>query len=230
MTLNFTMYNNLLRGGLAAILMLSVVGCGGGGSQGAPPLSSTVADAEAARLATLYRYTQGLGSLMLTGLTEVDIGDSRAGTRACTAGGTVTYTDTTPNPAGDPEAMIAFDSCREATGLIQGTMQVKNLLVRLNADGSGTFNVIWSADVVIDGYSMSFESASGTVTRSATGSVQIDTFGGRDNALVLSAPDGRSLQFSDVRIVLAHSPGSGVPLRAPAPPGWSASGLPKPAH
>jgi len=55
----------------------------------------------------------------------------------------VTYTDTTPNPAGNPEAMISFDSCREAIGLIQGTMQVENLLIRLNADGSGTFNAAW---------------------------------------------------------------------------------------
>lgn len=225
MTLNFTMYNNLFRGGLVAILMLSVVGCGGGsGSDDASPLSSTVADAEAARLATLYRYTQGLGSLMLTGLTEVDIGTTRAGSRACSSGGTVTYTDTTPNPAGDPEAMISFDSCREAIGLIQGTMQVENLLIRLNADGSGTFNVVWSADVVIDGYTMSFESATGYVIRSATGSVQIETFGGKDNALRISAPDGRSVQFSDVRIELAHNPASGavdfggsdVQMRSPA--------------
>ena len=211
MTLNFSMCSQLFRSALIAILLLSTAGCGGGGSSDdAPPLSSTVADAEAARVATLYRYTQGLGSLMLTGLTEVDIGSSRAGMRACASGGTVTYTDTTPNPAGDPEAMIAFDNCREAIGLLQGTMQVKNLLVRLNADGSGTFNVSWAADVVVDGYSMSFESASGTVTRSATGAVQIDTFGGKDNALRISAPDGRSVQLSDVRIVLAHNPASGV--------------------
>lgn len=210
MTLNVSMCSKLFGSALISILLLSAAGCGGGGSDEAPPLSSTVADAEAARLATLYRYTQGLGSLMLTGLTEVDIGSSRAGSRACASGGTVTYTDTTPNPAGDPEAMIAFDNCREAIGLLQGTMQVKNLLVRLNADGSGTFNVSWSADVIVDGYSMSFESASGFVTRSATGAVQIDTFGGQDNALRISAPDGRSVQFSDVRIVLAHNPGSGV--------------------
>ncbi|MDM4771167.1 hypothetical protein [Solimonas sp. SE-A11] len=218
------MCSKLFRNALVAILLLSAAGCGGGGSDDAPPLSSTVADAEAARLATLYRYTQGLGSLMLTGLTEVDLGTTRAGTRACSSGGTVTYTDTTPNPAGDPEAMVTFDSCREAIGLIQGTMQVKNLLVRLNPDGSGTFNVIWSADVVIDGYSMSFESASGTVIRSATGSVQIETFGGKDNALRISAPDGRSVQFSDVRIELAHNPASGavdfggtdVQMRSPA--------------
>jgi hypothetical protein len=212
MTLNFTMCTTLFHGALAAILLLSAVGCGGGGagSDDTPAPSSAVADAEAARLATLYRYTKGLGTLMLSGLSEVDLGTTRAGTRACTSGGTVTYTDTTPNPAGNPEAMISFDSCREAIGLIQGTMQVENLLIRLNADGSGTFNAAWIADVTINGYSMSFESVSGVVTRSATGAVQIETYGARDNALRLTAPDGRSVQFSDARIVASYDPATGL--------------------
>ena len=212
MTLQSPMFSTLARGILAAIVLFTTVACGGGGSESddSTPPSSLVADAEAGRIATLYRYTQGLGSLMLSTLTQVDIGESRAGTRACGSGGTVTYTDSTPNPAGDPEALITFDSCREAGGTIHGTLQVKNLIVRLNPDGSGTFNVIWSTNVIIDGYSMTFESASGFVTRSATGSVQVETFGGKDNALRLSAPDGRSVQFSDVRIALAYDPASGV--------------------
>lgn len=209
MTLKSTMFSTLVRGVLPAVVLFTAAACGGGsGSDDSP--SSLVADAEAGRIATLYRYSQGLGSLMLSTLTQVDIGESRAGTRACGLGGTVTYTDTTPNPAGDPVALVTFDNCREAAGIIHGTLQVKNQIVRLNPDGSGTFNVIWSTNVTIDGYTLTFESASGYVIRSATGSVQIETFGGKDNALRLAAPDGRSVQFSNVRIVLAYDPASGV--------------------
>lgn len=212
MTLQSTMFSTLARGALAAIILFTAAACGGGGSESdvSPPPSSLVADSEAGRIATLYRYTQGLAGLMLSTLTEVDIGESRAGTRACGSGGTVTYSDSTPNPAADPEALVTFNNCREADATIDGTLQVKNLIVRLNPDGSGTFNVIWSTNVSIDGYSMTFESASGFVTRSAAGRVHVETFGGQDNALRLSAPDGRSVQFSDVRIALAYDPASAV--------------------
>ena len=207
MTLKLNLYS-LARCGFSAVMALCLAACGGGSESDGP--SSAVADAEAARIGTLYRYAQSLGSVMLTGLTEVGVGNRRAGTRSCTFGGSVTYTDTTPNPAADPQATISFSGCQEAIGTIQGSMQVKNLLVRLNEEGAGTFNVAWSANLTVDGYSMSFESVSGTVIRSATGSVQIETYGAKDNALQLTAPDGRSVQFSDARIAVSHDPATGA--------------------
>lgn len=212
MTQSFPKYRNCILTIFASCLLFLTAACGGGsggsGSTEAPP-SSVVADAEAGRIAVLYRYTQGLGTLMLSHLTEVGVGSRRSGTRPCSAGGSVTYADTTPNPSGDPQSLISFNDCQETIGQIRGTLQVKHLLVRLNPDGSGSFNVSWTAAVSIDGYEMAFESASGFVTRTSSGAVQIETFGGRDNALRLTSPDGRSVQFSDARIRIDHDPSSG---------------------
>lgn len=204
-----------MRNFLSIVLLLSVVlaGCGSGGSDsGSAPASpdSTVADAEATRVAAIYRYMQGLGSLMLANLTELDIGESRAGAQACTGGGSVTYSDTTTSPGADPSAAISFDDCVEAMGLINGTMDLRQFLIRLNEDGVGSFNVSWSADVVIAGYAMTFESNSGLVTRSPGGAVKVETFGGADLAMSLTAPSGASVLFSDVRIDIAYDPGTGL--------------------
>lgn len=190
---------------LIPLFTLLLAACGGGGS-GTPDRRSNLADAEAARSAAVYRYMQGLGSLMLANLTEVDIGERRAGAVTCTGGGTATYADTTPTAGADPSASIQFSNCAEAIGRVNGSMQVRQFLIRLNGDGTGTFNVSWSADVVIDGYAMLYENSSGLTTLSPGGAVQIESFGGNDVALVLTAPNGQSVQFSDARINVALDP------------------------
>lgn len=195
---------------LACVL---VAGCGEGdddGEAGSAPVSSTAADAEARRIGAIYRYMQGLGGLMLANLSEIDVGESRAGVQACTGGGTVSYTDTSTSPTADPIAAIAFNDCVEAIGLVTGTMNVRNFLIRLNPDGSGTFNVSWSIDVTIDGYAMRFVNSSGRTTRFSDGSLRIESFGGSDLSNVLTAPNGQSVQFSDVRMDVQYDPSTGV--------------------
>ncbi|WP_293002590.1 hypothetical protein [Nevskia sp.] len=192
---------------LILLFTLLLSGCGGG--SGTPDRRSNLADVEAARSAAVYRYMQGLGSLMLANLTEVDIGERRAGAVTCTGGGTATYADTTPTAGADPSASIQFSNCAEAIGRVNGTMQVRQFLIRLNGDGTGTFNISWSADVVIDGYSMRYENSAGLTTLSPGGAVQVESFGGNDVALVLTAPNGQSVQFSDARINVAFDPATG---------------------
>jgi hypothetical protein len=193
------------------LFTLLLVACGGGGGtdNGSPDPRSNLADAEAARSAAVYRYMQGLGSLMLANLNEVDIGERRAGSIACSGGGSAVYADTTPTEGADPSASIQFVDCVEAIGRVTGTMQVRQFLIRLNGEGTGTFNVSWSADVVIDGYAMRYENSSGLTTLSPGGAVAIESFGGNDIALVLTAPNGLSVQFSDARINVAFDPATG---------------------
>lgn len=69
------------------LFTLMLAACGGGGGTdtyngGVPDPRSNLADTEAARSAAVYRYMQGLGSLMLANLTEVDIGERRVGSVA----------------------------------------------------------------------------------------------------------------------------------------------------
>ena len=195
------------------LFSLLLAACGGGGGTdsgtGSPDPRANLADAEAARAASVYRYMQGLGSLMLSNLTEVDIGERRAGSVACSGGGSAVYSDTTPTEGADPSASIQFVDCVEAIGRITGTMQVRQFLIRLNETGTGTFNVSWSANVVIDGFAMRYENSSGLTTLSPGGAVQIESFGGNDIALVLTAPNGQSVQFSDARINVAFDPSTG---------------------
>lgn len=202
------------RNSFILLFTLLLSACGGGGTTdpdtgGGTDPRSNLADAEAARAAGVYRYIQGMGSLMLANLTEVDIGERRAGSVNCSGGGSAVYTDTTPAPGADPSASIQFVDCVEAIGRVTGTMQVRQLLIRLNGDGFGSFAVGWSADVVIDGYGMRFESTAGLTTLSPGGAVAIETFGGNDLALVLTAPSGQSVQFSDARINVAFDPATG---------------------
>lgn len=202
------------RNSFILLFTLLLAACGGGGTTesdtgGGTDPRSNLADAEAARAAGVYRYMQGMGSLMLANLTEVDIGERRAGSVACSGGGSAVYTDTTPAPGADPSASIQFVDCVEAIGRLTGTMAIRQLLIRLNPEGFGTFNVSWSADVVIDGYGMRFESTSGLTTLSPGGAVAIESFGGNDLALVLTAPNGQSVQFSDARINVAFDPATG---------------------
>lgn len=197
------------------LMVLSLAACSGGAgvssdAPAAPPLNSANADAEAARAAAIYRYMQGLGSLMLANLAEVGIGSTRAGAVPCSGGGSATYADTTPAPGADPQAAITFDGCIETIGKVDGTMQVHDFLVRLKSDGTGTFNVGWSADVVIDGYAIRYANSSGLTTRSPGGVVSIDSFGGNDVALTLTAPNGQSVQFSDARITVQYDPSAGT--------------------
>lgn len=193
------------------LFTLLLVACGGGGGtdNGSPDPRSNLADAEAARSAAVYRYMQGLGSLMLANLNEVDVGERRAGSIACSGGGSAVYADTTPTEGADPSASIQFVDCAEAIGRVTGTMQVRQFLIRLNDTGTGTFNVSWSADVVIDGYAMRYENSAGLTTLSPGGAVAIESFGGNDIALVLTAPNGQSVQFSDARINVAFDPATG---------------------
>lgn len=197
---------------LGALLSLLLTACGPGGVDESPSVGpgSSIADNEAARVGAIYRYMQGLGSLMLANLTEIDVGEARSGDQNCTDGGTVTYSDTTTSAGADPSAAISFSDCVEAVGVINGTMNLRQFLVRLNADGVGSFNVSWSADVVIDGYAMTFESNSGLVTRSSEGASKVETFGGADLAMTMTAPDGSSVLFSDVRIEVAYDPSTGL--------------------
>lgn len=203
------------RNSFILLFTLLLAACGGGGSTTDPDTGggtdprSNLADAEAARAAGVYRYMQGMGSLMLANLTEVDIGERRAGSVNCSGGGSAVYTDTTPAPGADPSASIQFVDCVEAIGRVTGTMAVRQFLIRLNPEGFGTFNVSWSADVVIDGFGMRFESTAGLTTLSPGGAVAIETFGGNDLAQVLTAPNGQSVQFSQATINVAFDPATG---------------------
>ncbi len=199
------------RNGFILLFTLLLAACGGGDGtdNGSPDPRSNLADTEAARSAAVYRYMQGLGSLMLANLTEVDIGERRVGSVACSGGGSAVYADTTPTEGADPSASIQFVDCVEAIGRVTGTMQVRQFLIRLDGAGIGTFNVSWSANMVIDGYAMRYENSSGLTTLSPGGAVQIESFGGNDIALVLTAPNGQSVQFSDARINVAFDPATG---------------------
>lgn len=196
---------------LVVVLLAQMLAACSGGSdnQGSGPNpDSTVADGEAARVAAIYRYMQGMGSLMISNLTEVDIGETRAGITACSGGGSVTYTDTTSTADGDPTALIAFDDCVEAIGLVDGFIEVRQFLVRLQPSGFGDFNVGFNTDVTIDGYGMSFESVTGRTFLLPDGSIQIEVRNGADNAAVLTAPDGVFAYLDDAKINLLYSPSS----------------------
>lgn len=208
-------FRRVLNGVWAMLVSLAISACGGGedgaGSGASPaPASSTAAEVEARRIGAIYRYMQGLGGLMLANLSEVDVGQTRAGSQPCSRGGTVSYTDTSTSATADPSAAITFDNCREAIGLVTGTMNVRNFLLRLNGDGSGNFNVSWSVDVVVDGYAMRFENSSGRTTRFSDGSLRIESFGGSDLSNVMTAPSGQSVQFSDVRMDVQYDPSTGL--------------------
>lgn len=207
----------ILGGVWVAVLSLAISACGGGDSAdgagsgaGPAPAPSTAAEAEARRIGAIYRYMQGLGGLMLANLSEVDVGQTRAGSQPCSGGGSVSYTDTSTSETADPSAAITFNNCREAIGLVTGTMNVRNFLLRLNGDGSGNFNVSWSVDVVVDGYAMRFENSSGRTTRFSDGSVRIESFGGSDLSNVMTATSGQSVQFSDVRMDVQYDPSTGL--------------------
>lgn len=199
------------------LLSMVIAGCsggegddGGGSDPGPAPAPSTAAEVEARRIGAIYRYMQGLGGLMLANLSEVDVGETRAGSQPCSGGGSVSYTDTSTSATADPSAAITFNNCVEEIGVVSGTMHVRNFLLRLDADGSGDFNVSWSVDVVVDGYAMRFENSSGRTTRFSDGSVRIESFGGSDLSNVMTAPNGQSVQFSDVRMDVQYAPSTGV--------------------
>ncbi len=199
------------------VLLLSVatlvLGACGGGSDGqnsqGPKPSSTVADAEAARIAALYRYARVLGSIALANLTEVDIGERRAGTTACTGGGSVEYTDTTPTAGAAPEALIAFDRCVEDVGVIDGFVDVRQSLIRLQPDGFGDFNFSWNADLSVDGYDLSFVSVTGRTFLLPDGSLRVETRNGADNEAVLTAPNGQFVYLDDAKLNIGYDPSNG---------------------
>lgn len=195
-----------------ALLSALLVACGGGAADEADkaPADPTVANAEAARIAAIYRYMQGLASIALSNLSEPHVGGTRNGTVSCSGGGSATYADTTPSPGADPRSSVSFDACVEPVGLVDGTLTLRSFLNGLNAQGVGTFNVEWQADVTVDGYGMRFESNTGLTTVSADGSVRIETFGGADPAMTLTAPNGSSVQFLNVRLDVQYDPATGI--------------------
>lgn len=195
-----------------ALLSALLVACGGGAADEAAPTSAdpTVANAEAARVAAIYRYMQGLASIALSNLSEPHVGGTRNGTVSCSGGGSATYADTTPSPGADPSSSVSFDACMEPVGLVDGTLTTRSLLISLNPQGVGSFNVSWQADVTVDGYGMRFESNTGLTTVSADGSVRIETFGGADPAMTLTAPNGSSVQFLNVRLDVQYDPATGI--------------------
>lgn len=157
-----------------------------------------------------YRYLQGLGSIVLANLTETHVGGPREGIVNRSSGGTATYADTTTSPGADPRSSITFDHCAEAIGIVSGKLTARSFLINLNESGVGTFNVSWQADVTVDGYGMSFESNTGFVTRSQGNVVRFESFGGADLSMVLTAPDGNSAQFGNVRFDLRYDPATGI--------------------
>lgn len=197
---------------LAATLLALMLGACGGGSGGSDDRfqDPTVANAEAARVAAIYRYLQGLGSIALANLSEPHVGGTREGVVNCTSGGTATYADTTPSPGADQRSSVTFNNCVEAVGIVSGTLTSRSLLISLNESGVGTFNVSWQADLTVDGYGMTFESNTGFVTRSPGNVVRFESFGGADIAMTLTAPDGSSAQFSNVRFDLRYDPATGI--------------------
>lgn len=150
-----------------------------------------------------------MGSVGLANLTEVDIGEKRAGTTACTGGGSVSYTDTTPAGATNPEALIAFAGCVEDVGVIDGFMEVRQFLIRLEPSGYGDFNVSWSADLSVDGYDFSFVSVAGRTFLLPDGSVRIETRNGADNDAVMTAPGGQFVYLDDAKINVVYSRNTG---------------------
>lgn len=202
---------HILRLIALAMLGLTLSACGGvsGGSDDGFE-DPTAANAEAARVAAIYRYLQGLGSVALANLAETHVGGTREGIVNCTSGGTATYADTTTSPGADPRSSITFDNCAEAIGIVSGTLTARSFLISLNESGVGSFNVSWQADVTVDGYGMRFESNTGLVTRSPGNVVRFESFGGADLSMVLTAPDGSSAQFSNVRFDLRYDPATGI--------------------
>lgn len=202
---------HILRLIALAILGLTLSACGGGSSGSDDGFEDpTAANAEAARVAAIYRYLQGLGSIALANLTETHVGGTREGAINCTSGGTATYADTTTSPGADPRSSITFDNCAGAIGIVSGTLTARSFLISLNESGVGSFNVSWQADVTVDGYGMRFESNTGLVTRSPGNVVRFESFGGADLSMVLTAPDGSSAQFSNVRFDLRYDPATGI--------------------
>jgi hypothetical protein len=196
---------------ISALLALMVSACGGGGGGSDDGFQDpTAANAEAARVAAIYRYLQGLGSIALANLTETHVGGTREGVVNCSSGGTVTYADTTTSPGADPRSSITFDGCVEAIGIVSGTLTARSFLISLNSSGVGTFNVSWQADLTVDSYGMTFESNTGLVTRSPGNVVRFESFGGADLAMTLAAPDGSSVLFSNVRFDLRYHPATGL--------------------
>lgn len=194
-----------------ALLALIISACGGGGGSSDDGFQDpTAANAEAARVAAIYRYLQGLGSIALANLTETHVGSTREGTVNCTSGGTVTYADTTTSPGSDPRSSITFNDCVEAIGLVSGTLTSRSFLISLDGSGVGSYNVSWQADVTVDGYGMQFVSNSGLVTRSPRNVVRFESFGGADLSMVLTAPDGSSALFANVRFDLRYDPATGI--------------------
>lgn len=173
--------------------------------------AGTVADEEAGRIGAVYRYTQGLAALMLPNLSVPNIGVLRGGpgyndavTYQCPSGGSVTYRNDQPssNPVSPPKSKITWSNCHEAIGVIDGTMSA----ARGNATASGGYNISWTANVTIDGYTHRFKSASSTVDPNPEGGKTLYSFGGADTEMVFATPSGELVMFTDAHIRLRHNP------------------------
>lgn len=174
-----------------------------------PAQAGTVADQDAGRIGAIYRYTQGLAALMVPNLSVPNIGALRGGPfytnttqYNCPAGGTVTYRNDQPstNPVAPPKSKITWANCHEAIGVINGTMSA----ARGNATSGGGYNISWTANVTIDGYTHRFKSSASTVDVNPDGTTSLYSFGGADTELVFSTPTSETVMFTDVFIHLRH--------------------------